>query len=1321
MRQDGTDRDRAQRESAAAKEDKTAWDINRTYAHIAQALARGYTDLFHVNMDTGAFVEYRTDDDLGVLCESRRGPDFFASCAREAKLYVHPEDQAAFVAAMNRDFLAAALDRSRVFEMTYRRIKDGRAFYVHMKVSRMADDGRFIVIAVSDIDELMRQRRAEARMQEERIVYARLHALTGNFIVVYVVDPETDRYREFSSTDDYVDSFAQATEGEGFFDRVREVARQFTHPEDLDRFLSTFTRENVMAEIEGGGIFTLVYRLMMEDRPVYVQMSAAMVQEQEGPRLVVGLNNIDAQYRKGEKNKEIARQREIFNQITASLAEQYDTLYYVDIATSNYVEISSTDEYKKLNVPATGNDFFAESRRSIRKYVHPEDQEKALGVHYKDAMLENLKHRNAFSITYRLVVEGRVRHIRHTEIMARDGKHIIVCIENIDAEVQAQLVRKADQKRNVTFTQIAERLASHYDLIYYIDCATSNYAELGTKNQSGKLKVQEEGEDFFAATRKNLDRLIYSEDRERIGLFLDRDNLISRLETRRQLTEDYRMVVDGDKTQYTRMSVTYSSDHSHFIICIENREEDVRREQEHLTALSMANEMARRDELTHTKNKTAYREMEQELQRQIEEGSASFGIVICDINGLKAINDTEGHKAGDEYIRTSCLLICRVFSHSPVFRIGGDEFVAVLRGRDYENRTSLISGLRRRIEENIRIGEGPVVASGLAEYQPYADRTVGDVFNRADSQMYGDKTRLKEQKLLLETRSLKQKANFRLITDDRRYLVDGLFRSFEVVSEGSYIFLCDMKYDFSRWSKNAVDAFGLPSEYMYGAGDIWEEHIHPDDRAAYRRGIDEIFSGNAAGHDMQYRARRATGEYDVCTCRGVVIRDPSGEPDYFAGSIRNHGMQGHVDALTGLRNQYGFFEDLDSCIKRNAGFSVALFGISKFSEINEMYGYHFGNRVLQLYAREVYEKTGNRGHVYRIDGTKFAVLSNAFSVAELREDYDRFRAFLHEGFEVDGRKILLDLHCGALRLDSFDVDSQTVYACLNYADEESKVRSHGDMVEFRNDPNRGDNQRLEKLHAIRASIIHGYEGFYLLYQPVVDAQTEALIGAEALLRWKNDVYGMVPPDQFIPILESDPLFPELGEWIIRESILVAKQILKRHPGFVINVNLSYTQIEKPDFVDMVLRILDDLGYPPEHLCFEVTERCRLLDLDLLKNVVVNLKSRGVLVALDDFGTGFSSLAILREIPINIIKIDRRFVQKIEENEIERKIVKTVADLAAIFGAKVCVEGIETEGMRDILKRYHVESFQGYYYAKPLPPEQFLAWKPENAAEGEKMT
>ena len=124
--------------------------------------------------------------------------------------------------------------------------------------------------------------------------------------------------------------------------------------------------------------------------------------------------------------------------------------YYIDLETNTYVEISSTDEFKKLNVPATGSDFFAESRRSIRKYVHPEDQEKAIKLHYKDAMLKNLAHRNSYSLAWRLVVNEQVKHIRHTEIMASDKKHIIVCIENIDDEVKADLEHQENQKKNVT-------------------------------------------------------------------------------------------------------------------------------------------------------------------------------------------------------------------------------------------------------------------------------------------------------------------------------------------------------------------------------------------------------------------------------------------------------------------------------------------------------------------------------------------------------------------------------------------------------------------------------------------------------------------------------------------------------------------------------------------------------------------------------------------------------------------------------------------------------------------------------------------------------
>ncbi|MBR2853944.1 MAG: EAL domain-containing protein, partial [Clostridia bacterium] len=179
--------------------------------------------------------------------------------------------------------------------------------------------------------------------------------------------------------------------------------------------------------------------------------------------------------------------------------------------------------------------------------------------------------------------------------------------------------------------------------------------------------------------------------------------------------------------------------------------------------------------------------------------------------------------------------------------------------------------------------------------------------------------------------------------------------------------------------------------------------------------------------------------------------------------------------------------------------------------------------------------------------------------------------------------------------------------------------------------------------------------------------------------------------------------------ILREAVLAAKQILNQYPGFIINVNLSYTQLEQPGFVDRVLRILEELEYPPEHLCLEITERCRLLDLDLLKNVVVNLKSRGILVALDDFGTGFSSIGTLKELPFTTIKVDRNFVMKIETDDIERQVVGSIVNLASIFRAKVCIEGIETAGMRDILKSFHVGSFQGYFYARPLPLDRFLTW------------
>ena len=220
--------------------------------------------------------------------------------------------------------------------------------------------------------------------------------------------------------------------------------------------------------------------------------------------------------------------------------------------------------------------------------------------------------------------------------------------------------------------------------------------------------------------------------------------MISTMENRKDFNINYRMTVSG-KTQYTRMTVRKSSDKSHFIIGIENVDDEIKKEKQHLKELKSEKELARRDDLTGVKNKTAYKELAASLQANLDNGieCPAFAIVLCDSNNLKFINDTKGHAAGDEYIRASSHLLCNIFVHSPVFRVGGDEFVVFLRGSDYQARQDLMNKLRNQILENNKTGSGVILASGIAEYNPESDHLVSDILDRADKEMYENKKQLK--------------------------------------------------------------------------------------------------------------------------------------------------------------------------------------------------------------------------------------------------------------------------------------------------------------------------------------------------------------------------------------------------------------------------------------------------------------------------------------------------------------------------------------------------------------------------------------------------
>lgn len=546
------------------------------------------------------------------------------------------------------------------------------------------------------------------------------------------------------------------------------------------------------------------------------------------------------------------------------------------------------------------------------------------------------------------------------------------------------------------------------------------------------------------------------------------------------------------------------------------------------------------------------------------------------------------------------------------------------------------------------------------------------------------------------------------MNDDKKKLLDSLFEALSIIAEGKYVYLCDMSENVSRWSQRAVDYFNLPDIYMENAGDIWAEHIHPEDRENYSKSIAAIFAGEDSGHDMQYRALAKDGSYAVCTCRGVVIRDSEGNPAYFGGAIQNHGLLSYIDTVTGLRSLYGFFDDLKPIFWKQDESVILLVGLTGFSNINDIYGYTFGNSVLRAIANTLQHEFANNGSVYRMDGTKFAVISHVLNAEKMCEIYNSIRSVLTHQFSVENERVSLSLNAGLVAIDNFDISTKTVYSCLKYAYYESKDKRLGDPVVFADALSDENRMYIEKLNVIRNSVAENCEGFFLCYQPIMDARTDQLKGMEALIRWKSSSYGTVSPIQFIPVLEQDNLFPELGRWILRTAMEDGKIIIQKFPHFVMNVNLSYAQLEMNSFANEVIELLEETGFPPQNLCLEITERCRMLDIDLLKNMFRILREKGIKVALDDFGTGFSSLGILRELQVDTVKIDREYVKNVENSKSDQSTVLFISSLAESFNAEVCIEGVETAQMRDFLRQYNnVSSFQGYYYSKPLPIDEFI--------------
>ena len=433
-------------------------------------------------------------------------------------------------------------------------------------------------------------------------------------------------------------------------------------------------------------------------------------------------------------------------------------------------------------------------------------------------------------------------------------------------------------------SQMGLALVNHFACVYYVDIETGSYSEYVYTEAMDKAGLPKSGEDYFADFNTYASRWIHPKDLEFMLRFHNKTYILKRLFRDRTDSLAYRMIIHGC-IEHGRLIYIMCEDNKHIICCFENIEEEFRAKKEQEQDLRSAKLMARLDELTGVRNKNAFKEYISSIDEKLEGGmdQEPFAIVMCDVNDLKLINDTRGHSFGDEVIQRASRMVCGVFAHSPVFRVGGDEFAVVLKDRDYEERENLFSRLKEESLANKRSRSGPVVACGKAEYDPEKDKKVNDVYERADEQMYIVKKEMKSVHLIDGYANMDRVE--KLIPDERRRLLDGMFGALYTVAGEGYVYLNDMRYDFSRWSISLVDDFNLESEYMYHADRIWQNYVHPEDLQVYRKAVDTAICGNAQVTPIYYRARMADGTYVMLTTRAFILSDSDGNPDYFGGII----------------------------------------------------------------------------------------------------------------------------------------------------------------------------------------------------------------------------------------------------------------------------------------------------------------------------------------------------------------------------------------------------------------------------------------------------
>ena len=428
------------------------------------------------------------------------------------------------------------------------------------------------------------------------------------------------------------------------------------------------------------------------------------------------------------------------------------------------------------------------------------------------------------------------------------------------------------------------------------------------------------------------------------------------------------------------------------------------------------------------------------------------------------------------------------------------------------------------------------------------------------------------------------------------------------------------------------------------------------------------------------------------------------------GLQRQLAHQAFHDALTDLPNRTLFLDRLEQALRRNSEVAVGLLDLDDFKVINDSLGHASGDDLLVAVARRLRDFLMPADTIARMGGDEFTILLEDPGSPD--SALDRMNA-LAQAFEVPfrlgGREVFVDASIGLIVSEDSALGPEELLRRADVAMYEAKRRGKGSVVVFDDSFQDLARHRLDLEADLRLAIDEGQLRVY--YQPVMDLATGELAEMEALARWEHPVRGLLPPSEFIPLAEESGLIVALGREVLRMACTDAKRWLTEYdlpPTFRVAVNASVKQLERPRIVEEVLSVLEETGLPPRHLKLEVTESLMLTDGDGAISKLERFAAAGIGIAIDDFGTGYSSLSYLKRLPVDTVKIDRSFVTGIEVEARDTAIVQAVVAFADRIGLTVTVEGVENESQVAAVRGIGANRGQGYYFSRPLPPEDLVA-------------